>query len=82
MLLGVADFNAFFVPGGGATSLAPLDESELLALVMSIGSWDDLGGGTPGLQGVPTLEGSGALVGGATLALELANGPPGALVLV
>jgi lysophospholipase L1-like esterase len=77
----INDYNAFFGPAGAA-ALAPLDESELLALVMDIGTWSDVAGGTPGVQGVPTLEGSGALVANSTLSIELTNGHPGALALL
>ncbi len=43
--------------------------------------WVDLGGGSPGAAGTPTLTGSGLLVGGAPAALTLASAPPGALML-
>jgi hypothetical protein len=77
----IADFNAHFVPGGTA-ALSPLDEEELLSLVMDTGSWTVVGGGTPGVQGVPDLAGSGALVDGATVSIDLTDGPPAALSLL
>lgn len=77
----IADYNAFFVPGG-AMALTPLNDNELLGLAIDIGSWVAVGGGTTGPKGVPTLEGSGALVPGGTLSLELANAPRWALSLL
>ncbi len=44
-------------------------------------AWTDLGGGTPGINGVPGLTGSGNLVGGASATVSLTNGPPNAPML-
>ena len=43
--------------------------------------WTDLGGGTPGISGIPTLTGTGDLTGGSTAALSLVNAPPHGLLL-
>ncbi len=47
----------------------------------SAGTWDDLGGGTVGVNGAPTLAGSGTLVGGQPATLLLTNAPQNGLVL-
>ncbi len=46
-----------------------------------LGTWEDLGGGTFGINGFPTLVGSGTLIGGQTATLLLTNAPPNGLVL-
>jgi len=46
------------------------------------GTWTDLGGGTTGSAGAPTLVGSGPLHGGWPIALDLSSAPPNALMLV
>ena len=46
------------------------------------GTWTDLGGGTAGSAGVPTLAGSGPLQPGWPLALDLAQAPPNAPLLL
>lgn len=45
------------------------------------GSWEDLGGGSPGALGVPVLNGAGTLFGGSTVLLDLSGCPPSALLL-
>ena len=45
------------------------------------GTWEDLGGGSPGVQGVPGLQGEGSLAAGAATQLELSGAPPNAAVL-
>jgi len=45
------------------------------------GSWDDLGGSTPGVAGAPRLVGSGPLQPGWPAALDLLSAPPSALLL-
>lgn len=42
------------------------------------GSWDDLGQALAGTPGLPSLQGSGALIGGASVGLALNNAQPGA----
>ena len=44
-------------------------------------AWTDLGGGTSGSVGDPTLVGTGTLFEGAPTSLELSGAPPGALML-
>ena len=44
-------------------------------------TWVDLGGGTSGIAGVPSLAGFGPLTAGSTATLELTSGPPSALSL-
>jgi hypothetical protein len=44
--------------------------------------WTDLGGGTAGIQGAPSLEGTGPLSAGSTLTLDLTSGPPAAPMLL
>ncbi len=46
-----------------------------------VGSWEDLGGGSPGAFWIPTLEGSGPLVTGGTVSMDLSNATPGGPVL-
>jgi hypothetical protein len=46
------------------------------------GFWTDLGGGTVGSHGAPTLTGDGTLVGGSTATLDLVNAPPLAPMLL
>jgi choice-of-anchor B domain-containing protein len=43
--------------------------------------WADLGGGSAGSNGVPALAVDGSLVPGTTLAIDLLNAPPSALLL-
>ena len=44
-------------------------------------SWQDLGGGTIGVAGQPTVVGGGPLTGGATATIDLSNAPPAAAML-
>ena len=44
-------------------------------------AWTDIGGGTVGSAGPPTLVGTGDLTAGSTASLSLANAPAGALML-
>ncbi len=44
-------------------------------------TWTDLGGGTTGINGQPTLSGTGTLVGGTSASVDLANAPSNALLL-
>ncbi len=43
--------------------------------------WTDLGGGTPGIAGVPTLQGAGSLVGGIPATISLTQAPSSAPML-
>ncbi len=45
------------------------------------GGWADVGGGSPGVNGVPTLTGTGVLLDGETAGLELTDGPVSAPAL-
>ena len=45
------------------------------------GTWDDLGGGSPGAAGTPSLTGSGSLTAGSTVGLDLTDAPAGSLLL-
>jgi len=45
------------------------------------GTWTDLGGGTVGSNGAPTLVGSGPLTAGSVAQLNLTQAPPNALML-
>ena len=45
------------------------------------GTWQNLGGATPGAAGFPALEGSGPLTGGSLATLSLTNTPPNAIML-
>jgi hypothetical protein len=45
------------------------------------GTWTDLGGGTPGIAGTPTLVGDGELGSGCPTSVTLTNAPPGAPIL-
>ena len=54
------------------------------ALVIQLpeaGAWTDLGGGTVGSNGAPTLVGTGPLSAGSSAGLELTDAPPGAALL-
>jgi hypothetical protein len=44
------------------------------------GPWSDLGGGTAGVNGVPTLDVGGSLIAGSKLSLEVSNAAPDALM--
>lgn len=44
--------------------------------------WEDLGGDTNGINGHPQLSGTGTLIDGAPTAIDLVNGPAGALSVV
>jgi len=46
------------------------------------GSWDNLGGGTIGVSGVPALTGLGALSAGSLISVNLTSAPPSAQVLL
>lgn len=68
---------------GGAT--APINNSFPLALdfiLVSTPVWDDLGGGTSGVAGVPQLEMTGPLTPASSLGLDLSQGAPSALAVV
>ncbi len=43
--------------------------------------WTDLGGGSPGIAGVPVLNGVGTLVGGTPAGVSLLNAPPNAAMV-
>ena len=45
------------------------------------GPWEDLGGGTPGINGPLTLAGTGSLVGGTPASLDLTAAPANALTI-
>ncbi len=45
------------------------------------GTWSELGGGTPGIAGVPTLSGTGSLIGGTATTVSLSGAPPSAPML-
>ncbi|MDG2148254.1 MAG: hypothetical protein P8N09_01895 [Planctomycetota bacterium] len=49
--------------------------------VGGVGTWEDLGGGTVGSNGAPTLVGSGSLIAGQPATLLLTQAPPSGLVL-
>jgi lysophospholipase L1-like esterase len=49
---------------------------------VSTGAWSDVGGGTAGVAGQPTLDGSGTLVAGTEAAIVLTQAPPGAAMLL
>ncbi len=44
-------------------------------------TFSDLGGGSPGVNGTPSLMASGALTGGTPVQVDLVNGPPNELAL-
>ena len=50
-------------------------------LMTPVGPWANLGGGSEGVVGVPSLEGSGSLVGGTASSLTLSQAPSNALML-
>jgi probable HAF family extracellular repeat protein len=54
---------------------------ELHAFLLVENPWQDLGGGAPGLNGVPTLTATGSLIAETSLTLDLVNTPPNALTL-
>jgi hypothetical protein len=49
---------------------------------MFLPRWEDLGGGTSGVNGLPALTGSGDLTPGSPLTLTLSNGAPSNMALV
>ncbi len=57
------------------------DAGSAYAFVDVADPWTDLGGGTPGVAGTPTLTGSGPLTAGSTAAVTLADAPPGAALV-
>ena len=52
-----------------------------LAIDRNPGTWTDLGGGTVGSNGTPTLDGGGVLLAGSIATLELTQAPPNAFML-
>ena len=46
-----------------------------------VGTWDDLGGGTVGSNGTPTISGTGDLTSGSPVTVALTNAPGGAAML-
>ncbi len=75
-------FLANPLPGG---SVAPINGAFPFALDFTLASsspWTDLGGGTTGVAGPPTLTMSGPLTAGSTLQLDLVDGAPSAFALV
>jgi hypothetical protein len=46
------------------------------------GTWDNIGGGAPGLVGIPQLVAGGAQVAGSQLSLELTNAVPSSLAIL
>jgi len=75
-------------PGPATTIFVAQDTGELFRYAgypvdgCAPGTWTDLGGGTPGVAGVPVLSGSGPLQPGWPIALDLAQAPPGAPMLL
>ncbi len=72
-------------PQGLGGNIGPLPQMDgLLAKLPDyfLPRWDDLGGGTPGLLGVPRLTGSGDLTPGSPLSLTLEDGAPLGLALL
>lgn len=57
----------------GAAYVFDLDQYE---------AWSDLGGGTPGIAGTPSLTGSGPLTAGSMNPLTISSAPPGAAMLL
>lgn len=52
-----------------------------VTITTAVGSWTDLGGGAPGINGTPSLSGNGTLAGGCPVGVVLTNAPPNALML-
>ena len=55
--------------------------TRLIATTAPDGPWVDVGGGSPGVNGVPSLSGSGSLQGGTPFGIQLVSGPPSAPAL-
>jgi hypothetical protein len=72
------------IPGRDGTDTLVSIESLQFAdqTVPSVCIWDDLGGGTVGSNGAVTLVGTGSLVGGTTVSLDLTNAPANAQTLL
>lgn len=76
----VSDDGNVIVGGGYAGGGGPFGYGGFI-LVQSDVTWSDLGGGTAGINGVPSLSGTGSLVGGTTAGLDLTDAAPSALAL-
>ncbi len=57
------------------------DATRLIATTAPASAFVDVGGGSPGVNGVPTLTGSGSLQSGTTAGIDLVAGPPSAPAL-
>jgi len=65
--------------GNVVVGTALITQGETVGYIATFSStedpWTDLGGGTPGIAGLPQLTGSGSLEGGTPVGLELVNAP-------
>ena len=77
------EMATFPVNPGLASSLASDHRPVIVDLILplDIGPWEDLGGGTTGINGDPTITGTGTLVGGTPAEIDLVNAPASALML-
>ena len=69
----------YFKNGTSQTGVSP--PSGIIGNLDPVSPWTDLGGGTAGIAGVPTLTGSGSLVGGTVASVTLTDAAPAATML-
>ncbi len=70
------------IVGSGAVPLGGLGTTGFIVEMSTAeGPWEDIGGGTIGLAGAPTLVGDSTLEANAPFTLDLTNAPPNALML-
>ena len=71
---------ALFVAGGFTSG--PTPDSKVAKFGWAAGDWAQLGGGTPGVNGVPDLSMSGPLSEDGVARFDMVGGPPAALALL
>ncbi len=70
-----------FTAGIGWAGPHDLTTLSLTVGVPEPGDWTNLGGGSPGVGGLPTLNATGTLVPGTAFQIDLTNAPPSVLML-
>jgi hypothetical protein len=78
---GARDSQGVNAAGDVAVWVQLADLTRLIATTAPDGPWVDVGGGSPGINGVPSLSGSGSLLAGSTAGIDLVNGPNSAPAL-
>jgi uncharacterized membrane protein len=77
----VSDDGKVVVGGGIDGGGGPFGFGGFIVVLDDATTWANQGGGTPGINGVPTLSGAGTLTPGSTASLSLDNAPASTLML-